>query len=155
MRSRRATSEVTHVRRARGAALLAAALACGGATLAWGASAVRVDDIGHLHLLKAVGSTLYEEGHAAGTLPGQTRVRMLVGNSVSASFSISARGGAVYGSGHARLHSSGRYASFAGTLSVSRGSGRYARAHGSGKLYGVIDRRTDALTVQTIGTLVY
>lgn len=134
---------------------LLAALAFGGAALAWGASSVRVDDTGRLHLLKAVGSTLYEEGYAAGTLPGRTRVRMLVANSVSASFSISARGGAIYGSGHARLHSSGRYASFAGSLSVSRGSGRYARAHGRGKLYGVIDRRSDAVTVQTIGTLEY
>jgi hypothetical protein len=119
------------------------------------AGSAAVNDTGHLHLLKAVGSVLYEEGYATGTLPGQTKVRMVVGSAVSANFTISARGGSVDGSAHAALHSSGRYASFGGSLSVSHGSGRYARAHGSGRIYGVIDRRTDALTVQTTGKLVY
>lgn len=119
------------------------------------ARSVGVNDTGRLHLLKAFGSTLLEEGHATGTLPGQTRVRLTVGGSVSASFSIRAAGGTIYGSGGATLHSSGRYASFGGWLRVSRGSGRYAHARGSGRLYGAIDRRTDALTVQTVGTLRY
>jgi hypothetical protein len=119
------------------------------------AGAIRIDDTAHLHLLKAFGSVLLEEGYAGGSLPGVTRVRMSVGSSVSASFSVRTRSGTIYGYGHASLHSSGRYASFGGWLSVSKGSGRYSHARGSGKLYGVIDRRTHALTVQTIGTLRY
>jgi hypothetical protein len=34
--------------------------------------------------------------------------------------------------------------SFAGTLTVSRGTGRYAHAHGHGGFYGVINRKTYA-----------
>ncbi len=116
---------------------------------------VSVNDSGRLHLLKAFGAVLLEEGPAGGTLPGQARVRMTVGPTVHASFTIRARGWSISGHGGAVLHSSGRYASFGGWLSVSGGTGRFAHAHGSGRLYGVIDRRTDALTVQTIGRLDY
>jgi hypothetical protein len=119
------------------------------------ARSIKVDDTGHLSLLKAFGSVLVERGYAKGTLPGQANVRMTVASSVTASFSIRAAGGTIYGHGSASLHSGGRYASFGGSLSVSSGSGRYAHAHGSGKLYGVIDRRTHAVTVQTVGTLSY
>ncbi|MFZ1925589.1 MAG: hypothetical protein WAU42_05550 [Solirubrobacteraceae bacterium] len=119
------------------------------------ARALSVDDTGHLHLLKAFGSVLLEEGAAGGTLPGVAKVRLVVGSTVIASFTIQTKHGTIYGSGSAALHSSGRYASFGGSLSVSRGTGSYARAHGSGKLYGVIDRRTSSLTVQTVGTLSY
>jgi hypothetical protein len=114
-----------------------------------------VNDTSHMHLLKAFGSVLLEEGAATGTLPGQAKVRLIVGSTVTASFSIRTRMGTIYGSGRAALHSSGRYASFGGSLSVSRGSGRYAHASGGGRLYGVIDRRTSGLTVQAIGTLSY
>lgn len=119
------------------------------------ARSIKVDDTGRLSLLKAFGSVLIERGSAKGTLPGEANVRMTVASSVRASFSIRAQGGAIYGHGGASLHSGGRYASFGGWLSVSSGSGRYAHAHGSGKLYGVIDRRTHTLTVQTVGTLSY
>jgi hypothetical protein len=117
--------------------------------------AVSVNDTGHLHLLKAFGSVLLEEGAAAGTLPGLAKVRLTVGSTVTASFTIQTKYGTIYGSGRAALHSSGRYSSFGGSLTVNHGTGSYARAHGSGKLYGVIDRRTSALTVQTVGALSY
>ncbi len=119
------------------------------------ARSLSVDDTGHLHLLKAFGSVLLEEGAAGGTLPGLAKVRLLVGSTVISSFSIQTKYGTIYGRGSAALHSSGRYASFGGSLSVSHGTGSYTHAHGAGKLYGVIDRRTSALTVQTIGTLSY
>jgi len=119
------------------------------------ARALSVNDTGPLHLIKAFGSVLLEEGAAGGTLPGLAKVRLLVGSTVIASFTIQTKYGTIYGNGRAALHSSGRYASFGGSLSVSHGTGSYARAHGSGKLYGVIDRRTSSLTVQTVGTLSY
>jgi len=125
------------------------------APAAAGARSTRVDDTGRLRLLKSFGSVLIEQGPVSGTLPGTAHVRMTVGSTVKATFSIATRYGTIYGAGVARLHSSGRYASFGGSLRVSRGSGRYAHAHGSGGLYGVIDRRTDALTVQTEGQLGY
>jgi hypothetical protein len=114
-----------------------------------------IDDTGHLHLLHASGEVLDEEGTVSGTLPGTVKVRMAVGANVTASFTIEARGGSIEGHGSAALHSSGKYSSFGGTLSVSHGSGTYAHAHGGGGLYGVINRRTDALTVQTTGDLHY
>jgi hypothetical protein len=120
-----------------------------------GARSVAVNDTGHLRLLKASGSILLEEGPAGGSLPGTTRATLDVGSSVHASFTIRASGGSIHGRGGATLHSSGRYASFGGWLSVTGGSGRYSHAHGSGKLYGVIDRRSDAVTVQTLGKLYY
>ena len=135
--------------------VLAAALASLTPPAAQASHALNVNDSGRLHLLKAFGSVLVEEGPAGGTLPGQANVHMVVGSTVTATFSIKSRYGTIFGSGHAALHSSGRYASFGGSLSVSHGTGRYARAHGSGKLYGVIDRRGDAITVQTIGILSY
>jgi hypothetical protein len=135
------------------ALLLTASLGPHGATAQ--AASAGVNDTGHLHLLKAFGSVLQEEGWAAGTLPGQAKVRLTVGASVSASFSIATRYGTIYGSGHAALHSSGRYSSFGGSLSVNGGSGRYTHARGGGRLYGTIDRRTHAVVVQAIGTLRY
>jgi hypothetical protein len=131
---------------------LAGASAYGG-PLGRAAGAVKVDDHAALHLVKAAGSVLYEQGSATGTLPGPTSVRMTIGSSVTASFTISTRAGSISGSGAAKLKSSGRYASFAGSLTVAKGSGRYAKAHGKGALYGVIDRRTHAVTVTTVGTL--
>lgn len=114
-----------------------------------------VDDTGHLRLLNASGSILNEAGPASGTLPGRVKVRLVVRAEVTASFTIETNGGSIVGHGSAVLHSSREYSSFGGSLSVDRGTGRYAHADGGGKLYGVIDRSSDALTVQTVGQLHY
>ncbi len=120
------------------------------------ARALSVDDTGHLRLLHASGSILQEEGPASGTFPGDVKVRLVVRATVTASFTIEpGAGGSIGGRGSATLHSTLRYSSFGGSLIVEHGTGRYAHAHGSGRLYGVIDRRTDALTVQTTGQLDY
>ncbi len=118
-------------------------------------SSVSVNDHASLHMVKAYGETLVEEGYASGTLPGRTWVRMAIGSKVSASFTIWTKGGSINGRGGASLHSSSRYASFGGWLLVSGGGGRFAHAHGTGRLYGVLDRRTHAVTVKTVGTLFY
>jgi hypothetical protein len=83
------------------------------------------------------------------------RVRMRVSSTFSGSFTIYASGGSIRGHGSASAHGSGVYESFAGTLVVAGGSGRYARAHGRAGLYGTFNRRTYALVVQTTGTLYY
>lgn len=120
------------------------------------ARTLQVNDTGHLHLLKSIGSILIEEGPVSGTLPGNAKVRMVVEANIVASFTIEPRGGgSIIGHGVATPHSSGRYSNFAGTISVAHGSGRYSHAHGTGKLYGVLNRRTDQLTVQTVGKLNY
>lgn len=85
------------------AAALSATLAFSGAfaSSAIASRSVSVDDTGHLRLLKAFGSTLLEEGAAAGTLPGLAKVRLLVGSTVIASFTIQTKYGTIYGSGRA------------------------------------------------------
>ena len=117
--------------------------------------AVSVNDTGHLHLLKAFGSVLLEEGAAAGTLPGLAKVRLhrrLDGHRL------------LHDPNQIRDHLWQRTRSVALLRQIlelrrlalgDHGTGSYAHAHGSGKLYGVIDRRTSSLTVQTVGTLSY
>ncbi len=117
--------------------------------------ALRAHDMASLHYVSASGSTLYEMGSASGTLPGSMRVHMQLSARFTGSFVIYAHGGSIVGNGSATPHGSGTYESFAGTLSVIRGTGRFGHAHGTAKLYGVFDRRSYSLTIQTAGTLYY
>jgi hypothetical protein len=117
---------------------------------------LNVTDEAHLRLVNTAGEALEEEGPATGALPGKVHVRFTVGASVKGTFVFYPRGGgSITGHGSAQLHSTSRYSSFAGTMAVSHGTGRYAHAHGRGGLYGVVDRRTDAMTIQTTGQLSY
>jgi hypothetical protein len=132
-------------------------LAAGGDRGARAAQTLNVKDEGHLHLAaKPSGAAIVEEGPVTGTLPGTVKVRFNVGATVTASFTIYPRGGgSLSGHGSGMLHSTSVYATFGGSLSVTTGTGRYRHAHGHGGLYGAINRRTDAVTVQTIGKLYY
>jgi hypothetical protein len=120
-----------------------------------GASALKATDSAHLHYISASGSLLYEEGAASGTLPGSMRVHFNVGATLSGNFTIYTHGGTITGHGSATPHGSGVYESFAGSLVVAGGSGRYAHAHGKAGLYGTFNRNNYALVVQTVGTLHY
>jgi uncharacterized membrane protein len=140
-------------RRAAYAAPIAIAIALGaGASLATGAD-LRAVDTAKLHYVGAVGEEVYETGGASGTLPGSMRVHMIFASTFSGSFAIYTRGGRIDGHGKARPHGEGVYESFAGTLVVTGGTGRYRRAHGTAHLYGTFNRENYALTIQTAGTL--
>jgi hypothetical protein len=120
------------------------------------ARTLNATDEAHLHLTGTSGEILEEEGPATGALPGTVKVRFTVGATISGSFTIYPRGGgSISGQGSARLHSTGLYASFGGSMSVSHGTGRYAHAHGQGGFYGTVNRHTDALVIQTTGRLAY
>ncbi len=119
------------------------------------ARALKATDTAHLRYISASGSLLYEEGAATGTLPGRMRVHFNVGATFSGSFAIYTRGGAIKGHGTATPHGSGVYESFAGSLVVTGGSGRYVHAHGRAGLYGTFNRGSYGLVVQTTGTLLY
>lgn len=108
-------------------------------------------DTAHLHLVHQYEALLYEEGHATGTLPGNIRAQLNVGPSLTGRVTIYTRGGSITGRGNAKLHGEGRYQSFAGSLALVGGSGRYRHIHGRGKFYGVFDRRTYAVVIQTAG----
>jgi hypothetical protein len=136
---------------------LAVAVASGvaqgdGRSSARSARALNVTDTAHLTYRKSSG---LEEGTATGTLPGTVKIHFEIGPPVKATFTISTPKGWLSGTGAATLHSAGLDASFGGTITVTHGTGRYAHAHGHGGLYGVINRHTYALTVQTTGSLSY
>jgi len=113
-------------------------------------------DTAYLHYIRGSGSLLFEEGSASGTLPGSMKAHCNIGATVSASFTIYTHGGTITGRGTATPHSSGGiYESFAGSLTVTGGTGRYTHAHGHAGLYGTFNRHTYALVVQTTGHLSY
>jgi hypothetical protein len=140
-------------RRAAYASLVALALGAG-ASLASGAD-LKAVDTAKLHYVGAVGEEVYETGSASGTLPGSIRVHMIFASTLSGSFVIYTRGGTIDGRGTARPLGEGLYQSFAGTLVVTGGTGRYRRAHGTTHLYGGFNRENYALTIQTAGTLLF
>lgn len=123
------------------------------------ARVLKVDDTAHLRYAEEYGSEVIDEGTATGTVPGTVRVTFSLNASVAAAFTIYTHTGSILGHGYGTLHNSNgksaRYVSFAGKMTVTRGTGRYAHAHGEGNIYGVIDRATDAVTIQTIGSLSY
>jgi hypothetical protein len=108
---------------------------------------------GRLHLVRAEGSQLFEEGPVSGAVAGSMRAALNTGAIFSGTFTTRTSVGAIYGRGRATPHGSGRYQSFSGTFVVTGGSGRYARISGHGGLYGVFDRRSDSVVIQTTGKL--
>jgi hypothetical protein len=141
-----------------GATTLSAAYASGSRTplTARAAHVLNVKDEAHLHLASTNGSLLLEEGPATGAIPGTVKANFVVAADVTATFTIYAHGGgSISGRGTGALHSTGLYSSFGGSLKVTGGTGRYKHAHGSGGLYGAMNRKTYALTVQTTGQLTY
>jgi hypothetical protein len=145
------------------AAALTAAIAAGALSIAATASATARDATAHaasvlqgtatarLHLVYPEGSELLEEGPVTGALNGFARARLHTGAVFTATFTIHTRAGSITGHGEAKPNGAGRYQSFKGTFLASGGSGRYAHVKGRAELYGVFDRRSDAVTIQTTG----
>jgi hypothetical protein len=146
------------------AALLSGALAvpvsssATGAIRAQSAATQTVKDEGNLRFVKSSGSTLIDEGHATGTIPGNVRIHFTYNGNPNVSAQLT-----IYGAhGTLQVRATGRLSSptnpnpsFSGSLTITGGSRRYSRAHGAGKLYGVFHRRTYGMVVQTQGTLHY
>jgi hypothetical protein len=119
------------------------------------ARALNTTDTARLHYLPSHGSSLLEEGPATGALPGTVKLHMTVGATVKGTFTINTHNGSIVGEASGTLHGTGPYTSFAGSMTVNHGTGRYAHAHGHGGFYGVLNRNTYAMTVQTTGSLSY
>jgi hypothetical protein len=117
------------------------------------ARALRATDTARLRYVSAAGSELLEQGRATGTLPGSMRAEVEVGATISGEFTIYTKGGSIKGHGVASPHGGGVYESFAGTVTVTGGTGRFVHAHGHTGLYGTFDRNTYGLIIQTTGTL--
>jgi hypothetical protein len=141
------------------AALLAAVFAGAApsrAATAHTAGTFSLNDTGRLHLTSHHGFTLNEQGTASGTISGTIYIHLNVvsTNRVTAEVNIYPSGGSITGSASASYHPSGGVASFNGTMSVERGSGRYRGAHGSGLSFtGTVQRANDAVTVHVSGRM--
>lgn len=131
----------------------AAALASSRPPTARAAHALSATDTAKLHYVSAAGSELLEQGKATGTIPGSMRAQVEIGATISGNFTIYTRGGSIKGHGVASPHGGGVYESFAGSVTVTGGTGRFVHAHGKTGLYGTFNRDTYALTIQTTGTL--
>jgi hypothetical protein len=117
---------------------------------------ISLNETGRLHLVSKHGFTLNEVGTASGTIKGAISVRLTITSSsrVSAEVTISPKGGSISGSGTASYRKSEADAGFSGSLSISKRSGSYAHAQGSGlKFSGTISRTNDAITVHVTGRL--
>jgi hypothetical protein len=73
---------------------------------------------------------------------------------VSAEVSIYPSGGSLTGRASASYRASGGVASFSGTMSIVRGTGRYSHASGSGLSFtGTVQRISDAVSVHVGGRI--
>lgn len=117
---------------------------------------LRASDRASLHYVSSTVNVFYETGRASGTLPGFMAVHMRLGAArFSGRYVIRAAGGSIRGSGSATPHGSGAYESFAGTIVVSGGTGRFRHARGRAHVYGTFNRIDNRLTLHTTGTLHY
>jgi hypothetical protein len=137
------------------AAMTAVSSAAGRGALAHAARTLNGAATARLHLVRAEGSELIEEGPVSGALAGSAHAELITGAVFTANFTIDTHGGSITGHGHATPHGSGRYQSFSGSFQATHGTGRYAHISGHAGLYGVFDRRTDSVVIQTTGTLSY
>jgi hypothetical protein len=139
-------------------AMVFAAVSAGAATAATArsASTLSLNETGHLHLTSHHGFTLNEQGSTSGTISGTIYIHLDVvsTNRVTAEVSIYPSGGSITGQATASYHPSGGVATFSGTMSVVRGTGRYSGAHGSGLGFtGTVERSNDAVTVHVNGRM--
>jgi hypothetical protein len=121
---------------------------------AMAARSTSISDKSTLHRVKTIGSTLIEEGNAEGTLKGRVRISLDLEEAGSATshFVMYLQGGDLLGHANGKATTpKGYWQSFGGNMWIDHGTGRYAHASGSGKMYGALNRRTYVLIVQVAG----
>lgn len=134
----------------------AASTASGAQPTARAARTVTLNETGRLHLTSHRHLTLNEQGSASGTIKGTIYIHLNIvsTNRVTAEVNIYPSGGSISGFANANYRVTGPTASFTGTMSITRGTGRYAHARGSGLSFtGTIQRATDAVTVRLNGQM--
>lgn len=115
-----------------------------------------LNENGNLHLTSRHGFTLNEQGTGTGTIAGTIYVHLKIVSTrqVTAEMNIYLKGGSITGQASAGYHREGAIGHFAGSLSITRGTGSYANAHGSGLSFsGTIQRSNYAVTVHVSGTV--
>jgi len=142
------------------AAALLAAVSAGAApsraATAHAAGTLSLSETGHLHLTSHHSFTLNEQGTTSGTISGTIYIHLNIVsvNHVTAEVSIYPSGSSITGSASASYHPAGAVATFSGSMTVERGTGRYSGAHGSGLSFtGTVQRSNDAVTVHVSGRM--
>ncbi len=128
------------------------------ASTAHAARTLSLNESGRLHLTSHHGFTLNEQGSASGTISGTIYIHLTISstNHVSAEVNIYPSGGSLTGKASAAYRVQGATASFNGTMNITRGSGRYSHASGSGLSFtGTIQRSNDAVNVRVSGRFSY
>ncbi len=141
-----------------GVGALGAGASSAAGPVAGAARTLNLSEKGRLHLTSHSGLTLNEQGTATGTIRGTIYIHLNVASSthVTAEVNIYPSSGSLTGHGSAHYEVGGSYASFSGTLSISRGTGTYAHTHASNlRFTGSIKRVNDATTVEVSGPLSY
>lgn len=115
-----------------------------------------LNETGHLHLTSHHLVTLNEQGSTKGTIRGTIYIHLnlISTKRVTAEVNIYPSNGSLSGSAKASYRVAGATATFSGTMSITRGSGRYAHARGTGLSFsGSIERLNDAVTVHLSGQI--
>jgi hypothetical protein len=126
------------------------------AATAHAAGTLTLNESGRLHLTSHHSLTLNEQGSTSGTIAGTIYIHLNIVsvNHVTAEVSIYPSGSSITGRATASYHPAGGIASFSGTMTIVRGSGRYNGAHGSGLSFtGTVQRSNDAVTVRVSGRM--
>jgi hypothetical protein len=119
------------------------------------ASTTSLNERAQLHKTSSHELTLNEQGTATGTIKGTIYIHLKVESKrVTAEVNIYPSGGSLTGYASASYHVGTTNASFSGTMSVTRGTGRYAHARATGLHFtGSIRRIDDYTTVEVSGKL--
>ncbi len=140
---------------AAGTLVLSGAAGASGST-ATAARTITLNDSGHLRETSHKGFNLNYSGQARGTIGGTIYLHLHVVNTnrFTAELSVYPHGSSMTGTASGTYRNNGATASFTGTLSVTRGTGSYSHAHGSGISFsGTIQRSSGSVTVRVNGHL--
>jgi hypothetical protein len=130
------------------------ALAASLSDVARAARTIALNESARLRLTSRHGFTLDEQGSASGSVSGPMYVHLTIVSTtrVVAEVNFYPRGGSISGKATASYKRGSSTASFAGTLSIVRGTGSYAHVHGSGLSFsGTIRRSDEAIAVNVHG----
>jgi len=148
-------------------AVLALAIAAAVGTGAAGAAGpsakaartLNLSDSASLKLNNHKGVELKESGTAKGNLPGSIyiQLRLASSKSVTAKIQVYPKGGGIDATASAKYRVvTSSSASFAGTLNITGGSGRYSKAKGSHLSFsGTVHRPSDSVSVHVSGKMSY
>lgn len=110
----------------------------------------------HFHRVGPGGTEVDEKGMATGTYPGPATTRLVfVGNKMNGTFALHTTGGTVTGRTNASaVGSTARpVVRYAGTVTITGGTGRFRTASGTLKMTGTMRRINNAVYEKTTGTV--